>query len=300
MCRSSASSTSSSRPTSAKRANIRANVEAWLAKPDLGVIPLFWRGQQYFYYAQQVQRRTGAAFQIWGNNRLERSDFKTGFCGFDRGGYKDNSLMRMGARHNAQILAYYGKQFLTNRGYLNRSIPDTLFSYFMYYVAKLEYLDFFDYIPWNESEIVSTIIEQYGWETATDTASTWRIGDGTAAFYNFIYWTVAGFTRAHVPRGPGPQRLDDARRSAAYRREENRRAGRHSTVLPDDRHRPRACDAHDHRDAEALPLWLGRRLSAPPSFSSSRLGCARSTRRAGSRARARRPVSCRCSSTNFV
>ena len=27
-----------------------------------------------------------------------------------------------------------------------------------------------------------------------DTKSTWRIGDGTAAFYNYIYYTVAGFT----------------------------------------------------------------------------------------------------------
>jgi len=27
-----------------------------------------------------------------------------------------------------------------------------------------------------------------------DTNTTWRIGDGTAAFYNYIYYTVAGFT----------------------------------------------------------------------------------------------------------
>ncbi len=51
--------------------------------------------KQYFYYAQQVQKRTGVSFQIWGNNRLERSDFKTGFCGFDRGGYKDNNKKPM-------------------------------------------------------------------------------------------------------------------------------------------------------------------------------------------------------------
>ena len=184
-----------------KRQYIRSNVEAWLRKPDLGVIPLFMAGdKQYFYYAEQVQKRTGVSFQIWGNNRLERSDFKTGFCGFDRGGYKDNSLIRMGAWHNAQILAYYAKAFVTNRGYLNASIPDTLFSYFMYYVAKLEYLDFFDYIPWNETTIVQTIIDRYGWETAPDTTSTWRIGDGTAAFYNFIYWTAAGFTESDTFR----------------------------------------------------------------------------------------------------
>ena len=36
--------------------------------------------------------------------------------------------------------------------------------------------------------------ERYGWETAADTGTTWRIGDGTAAFYNYIYHTVAGFT----------------------------------------------------------------------------------------------------------
>jgi hypothetical protein len=35
---------------------------------------------------------------------------------------------------------------------------------------------------------------QYDWELSPDTTSTWRIGDGTAAFYNYIYYTVAGFT----------------------------------------------------------------------------------------------------------
>ncbi len=30
--------------------------------------------------------------------------------------------------------------------------------------------------------------------SAVDTNTTWRIGDGTAAFYNYIYYTVAGFS----------------------------------------------------------------------------------------------------------
>ncbi len=34
----------------------------------------------------------------------------------------------------------------------------------------------------------------YDWEKAEDTTTTWRIGDGTAAFYNYIYQVVAGFT----------------------------------------------------------------------------------------------------------
>ena len=46
----------------------------------------------------------------------------------------------------------------------------------------------------NEAEIVDTIINKYGWETSPDTKTTWRIGDGTASFYNYIYQTMAGFT----------------------------------------------------------------------------------------------------------
>jgi asparagine synthetase B (glutamine-hydrolysing) len=207
-----------------KREYIRKNVEAWLQQPDLGVIPLFMAGdKQYFYFAEQVQKRTGVSFQIWGNNRLERSDFKTGFCGFDRGGYKDNSLIRMGARHNAQILAYYAKAYLRNRAYLNASIPDTLFSYFIYYLKRLDYLDFYDYVPWDEETIVRTIIDRYDWETAPDTTSTWRIGDGTAAFYNFIYWTAAGFTESDTFRA-GQVRAGTLTRDEALRivEEENR------------------------------------------------------------------------------
>jgi len=31
-------------------------------------------------------------------------------------------------------------------------------------------------------------------ETSPDTPTTWRIGDGTVPFYNYIYYTVAGFS----------------------------------------------------------------------------------------------------------
>ena len=31
-------------------------------------------------------------------------------------------------------------------------------------------------------------------ETSPETETTWRIGDATAAFYNYIYSTMAGFT----------------------------------------------------------------------------------------------------------
>ena len=47
---------------------------------------------------------------------------------------------------------------------------------------------------WDENLIEKTLINEYNWELASDTSTTWRIGDGTAGFYNYIYYTIAGFT----------------------------------------------------------------------------------------------------------
>jgi len=38
------------------------------------------------------------------------------------------------------------------------------------------------------------ILNNYEWERAEDTSTSWRIGDGTAAFYNYVYYTVADFS----------------------------------------------------------------------------------------------------------
>ena len=52
----------------------------------------------------------------------------------------------------------------------------------------------FNYVPWEEKLINTTLIDEYNWETAGDTDSTWRIGDGTASFYNYIYYIASGLT----------------------------------------------------------------------------------------------------------
>ena len=80
-------------------------------------------------------------------------------------------------------------------GYFNSSIPDTLLGeYYRSFHKKEDYFHLFDYYRWEEDEVNHTIIGEYEWEKAVDTTTTWRIGDGTAAFYNYIYYLVAGFT----------------------------------------------------------------------------------------------------------
>ena len=47
-------------------------------------------------------------------------------------------------------------------------------------------------------EFQQVTINEYNWEREADTSATWRIDDGTAAFYNYIYMTVLGLTEFDV------------------------------------------------------------------------------------------------------
>lgn len=178
----------------AKRRNIRKNVQAWTRQPELGMVPLFMAGdKQFFYYCNRVARQTDLGAIFWADNKLERTNFKTGFCGLKMGNRLD-AIENLTAAGKLHIAAYYARNFATNPGYWNASLPDTAFAYLSYYLIRGNYAHFFDYVPWVEEEIVSTLVSGYGWETAGDSQSTWRIGDGTAPFYNYIYYTAAGFT----------------------------------------------------------------------------------------------------------
>lgn len=177
-----------------KRANIRKNVTTWLKNPDLGMIPLFMAGdKQYFYYANKLMKETGIRLVILCENMLENTFFKSGYCGVKPrfGGEHTYSLARI---NKIKLVTYYANQFLKNPKYLNSSILDTLWAYFSYYLMSHEYLNLYRYIKWDEQEIESTLLNEYDWEVATDTKTTWRIGDGTASFYNYIYYMMAGFT----------------------------------------------------------------------------------------------------------
>jgi hypothetical protein len=79
--------------------------------------------------------------------------------------------------------------------FLNSSLWDTVSGeYYRSVAKKSDYFHIFDYWRWDESEINSVLINEYNWEVSEDTSTTWRIGDGTAAFYNYVYFTVAGFS----------------------------------------------------------------------------------------------------------
>lgn len=178
-----------------KRDNIRKNVAAWLKRPDLGIVPLFMAGDKHFFrVVNQLKKQTGIALDLWCANPLENTDFKSGFCGvppdFDKSRVDFLSFNR-----KLQLATFYASRFASNPAYLNSSIWDTFGAFMAYYFEpRNDFYFIFDHFLWDENEVNSTLLGAYDWETSPDTPSTWRIGDGTAPFYNYIYLTSKGFS----------------------------------------------------------------------------------------------------------
>jgi glutamine---fructose-6-phosphate transaminase (isomerizing) len=173
-----------------KRRYIRQNIAAWLKRPHLGTVPLFMAGdKQYFYHANRLRRQTGVPLIVLAANPFERTHFKAGFCGVG-----PSAGHIPGTYRQIHLAAFYLREFLCNPGYLNSSLPNTISSFISYYLIPHDYLRLYNYIPWHEETISVTLRDEYDWETAGDTSTTWRIGDGTASFYNYIYYHGAGFT----------------------------------------------------------------------------------------------------------
>jgi hypothetical protein len=180
---------------SLKRKNIKMNLEAWLKSPHLGMMAMLTAGDKHFFrYVEDIKKQTGINLNLWGVNPLEVTHFKTGFLGiepdFEEKKVYSNGVMKQ--------LRYHSKRFLTmaqSPGYFNTSLWDTLSGeYHRSFTDKKDYYHLFDYWRWDEDQVNDCLLNVYDWEKAIDTPTTWRIGDGTAAFYNYVYFTVAGFT----------------------------------------------------------------------------------------------------------
>ena len=178
-----------------KRRNIAMNFEAWLKSPHLGMVSILTAGDKHFFrHVETVKQQTGISLNLWGVNPMEVTHFKSGFLGVPPD-FAEERVYSHGAMKQLRYQRLRLKAMSQSPGYFNRSLWDTLSGeYYRSFNKKTDYYHIFDYWRWDEKTIDDTLTNQYDWETAPDTNTTWRIGDGTAAIYNYIYYTVAGFT----------------------------------------------------------------------------------------------------------
>ncbi|HAX42554.1 MAG TPA: glucosamine 6-phosphate synthetase [Solibacterales bacterium] len=177
-----------------KRENIRINLIAWLKKPDLGMINILMAGDKHFFrHVETIKRQTGISLNLWGVNPLETTHFKAGFLGVPPD-FAEDKVYSNGALKQVRYQYLRLMAMTKSPGYFNSSLWDTFSGeYYRSFHKKTDYFHVFDYWTWDE-RVVDQCLAMYDWEKAPDTNTTWRIGDGTAAFYNYVYYTVAGFS----------------------------------------------------------------------------------------------------------
>jgi len=137
-----------------KRRYVRKNVEAWLKKPDLGMVTLFTAGDKEFYaFARRLRQETGIKLVVFcTGNMIEDTPYKTGLCGIREDDH-GMTLTGLSFRNELALLWYYARNYLRNPGYLNESLRDTLNAYYQTFVVKDDFLYLFHYLEWREEAV---------------------------------------------------------------------------------------------------------------------------------------------------
>ncbi|MEM3489132.1 MAG: hypothetical protein QXO75_05700 [Nitrososphaerota archaeon] len=180
--------------------NLKRMIHAWLKKPSINtIVPTLNAADktmnlQIYRYAHENKIPLVIGGNNIGNCSFEQEHFKTGYMGVfpdERGNYTTRGKLKLGT--------LFAWEFLKNTAHYNWSLFESYAKgtivYFFESLLKpsdVETLGFYDYIYWNEKEILPTITS-IGWTSAGDTSATWRIDDIMYPLIDYIYLRLVGF-----------------------------------------------------------------------------------------------------------
>jgi glucosamine--fructose-6-phosphate aminotransferase (isomerizing) len=182
--------------------NLKKNLHTWLKNPSINlIIPIITLGDKtmnwrLYEYAEKNKIPLIIGGTVVGSSSFEQEHFKTGYLGVfpdERGIYSTYDKIK--------LAILFGYEYLKNPYYFHwSSFKEGLKGFYVYFFANLlkpknvHMIGFFDYIYWNEKEILATIIEDLNWKGVSDTTTTWRVHDKSSALYNYLYCKLVGFT----------------------------------------------------------------------------------------------------------
>ncbi len=173
---------------------IRRIILAISKRPDANVIPLLLAPDKFFFLeaAKVAKRYNAQAIVFCAGSDLEFTSFKSGIAGAVS--KKPNEMLELSKIQSIKLLCKIGISYLKNPrlSLAGVRLPFSAFVQTYFTRPEIEYL--FQYIDWNEAEIESTL-KKYNWEGPQENLMTnrWRSGDGTADFYNYLYFELLGF-----------------------------------------------------------------------------------------------------------
>jgi hypothetical protein len=179
------------------RRRIRRALTAWLKNPRVATLPILMAGDKpYFRYAAIVAHERGGLPAIMADHPMETTGFKSGLAGAKPTPSAEGGVAyRLGASSLLRMGFSYMGHAARAPGLIPAVATEGLVGFYDYYVRDHNFIRPFQYVPWIEDEIESTLRNTYGWDSGSDRSTTaWRMGDGTAPFYNLIYYIALGMT----------------------------------------------------------------------------------------------------------
>jgi len=184
-----------------KRRNVCAVLNAYCTSPVAALIPLLMAGdKQFISTARYLSGQHGTGLEVFGFNPFEKTRFKEELVvdGLwprdDSGSYGEDLPVRQQIRLGlgySSIIARYPR-------YWNASLLDAAKGFLNYYRSGVKRLNYFDYFQWDE-KVIDSKLDSIGWYRQKD-RSSWRIGDGTSAFYNIAYRLELGWNENDIFR----------------------------------------------------------------------------------------------------
>jgi hypothetical protein len=130
-----------------------------------------------------------------GNSSFEQEHFKTGFLGVfpnERGMYSTYDKAKL----SLLLWLEYVKNYHNFHWSIFSEYISGAYVYLFESMSKPEGvtpIGFYDYICWNEKEVLPTIQNELGWHGASDTSATWRIDDAAYPLIDYMYLKLVGF-----------------------------------------------------------------------------------------------------------
>lgn len=178
--------------------NMRIKFQSWLKRPSINtIVPVLNSGDKTLnLQIYKFIKENKIPLFIGGKSSFEQEHFKTGFMGVfpdERGVYSIWDRIK--------LLFLFGYEYIRDPNNFRPSIlkeyTEGAAMYFFESIFKpknVVWIDFYDYVEWNEKKILSTIQNELDWKGASDTSTTWRVDDGAYPLINYIYYKLVGFT----------------------------------------------------------------------------------------------------------
>lgn len=184
------------------RRNTEIKFHGWLRKPSIHtIVPVLNSGDKTMNlrmakYAKKHGIPLIMGGNVIGNCTIEQEHWKTGYLGIfpdEHGVYTLPDRVRL-------MLRFLG-EYIKNTANLKPAILKEYITGILIYFFEsrfrpkgVSFLGFWDYVYWNESEIVATVVNKLGWQGAADHTTTWRIDDSAYPLINYLYHQLVGFT----------------------------------------------------------------------------------------------------------